>query len=557
MPGNAPEDWIMSPAGICYLDLVRSDVHGCFALDEMAKDLWSIALLEASELVGEHAVEGVGDHGHHDVEVDLDQNGGRQCIEIEEFDRLCDGVFHAPSTGIITHDTLGGLHEIVGDHESGFFASIPTEDDLSNVSFVIFQGDIGLMDVRIGVFAFVMREVYPLPRAQFIQASDQVLASAPQGDEPNPLAVQDGKMLVGGELGVEDEGGINAFMDLLPEGQEVEDLFVCFFLVDVRGRIKEQLGRGILGKKGQGPFHPLSPGPSPMFLKDRLIAVMRDGVEIQIDDAPVIQSQMGGLLYNSLLELQDMDLIEAIGVGGHGRALGQHVETGEETRTGIKGMISHVGVPLRADELHGQKREEVTDCRNDLGPRQPRGTDQFQRLKLLQKRDEKKCSSRFTVKTLTIHLCDGNALRSLGNLCSLDGQADLQTGATCKLGKSFFRQNPLHRPDRDVHAILGKQLGDLSCGEFLFSPGADLAAGLRGDPVTRGLPFWDRFRKVDLASSKLMFQQVDICGGVPKAFGHDLCREAVHERGSEGFIPPLPIMDGVDEVGGVAHEDLI
>jgi len=40
MPANVPEDWIISPAGICYLDLVRRDVHGCFAMDEMAKDLW-------------------------------------------------------------------------------------------------------------------------------------------------------------------------------------------------------------------------------------------------------------------------------------------------------------------------------------------------------------------------------------------------------------------------------------------------------------------------------------------------------------------------------------
>jgi hypothetical protein len=38
-------------------------------------DLWSIALLEASELLGEHAVKGVGDPSHNDVKVILDQNG--------------------------------------------------------------------------------------------------------------------------------------------------------------------------------------------------------------------------------------------------------------------------------------------------------------------------------------------------------------------------------------------------------------------------------------------------------------------------------------------------
>ena len=58
-------------------------------------------------------------------------------------------------------------------------------------------------------------------------------------------------MLVGGELGIEDKGGSDAFVNLLPEGQNIENLFIGLLLHEVGGRIKHKFGGGILGKEGQ------------------------------------------------------------------------------------------------------------------------------------------------------------------------------------------------------------------------------------------------------------------------------------------------------------------
>ena len=40
------------------------------------------------------------------------------------------------------------------------------------------------------------------------------------------------------------------------QGFNIEDLFIGLFLHEVGGRIEDQFGGSVLGKEGQGPFHP-------------------------------------------------------------------------------------------------------------------------------------------------------------------------------------------------------------------------------------------------------------------------------------------------------------
>ena len=64
-------------------------------------DLCGIAAFKPSKLLGQHGIEGIGDHGHDDVKVHLDQDGGRMGIEVEKLDGLRDNVFHPPSSGLM------------------------------------------------------------------------------------------------------------------------------------------------------------------------------------------------------------------------------------------------------------------------------------------------------------------------------------------------------------------------------------------------------------------------------------------------------------------------
>ena len=557
LPRNVSEDRVMRPAGVGHLHFAAGDVHVGLASDKMAKDLLGVALFKASELLGQHAVKGVGDHGHQDVEVHLHQNGRRQGVEVEKLDRLGDDILHPPPAGVVADDKFRRGCKIVGDQEGRLLAAVSPEDDLPDLPFIIFEGDKGLMDVRIGVFPFVVGDVDFLPRLEFIQVPYQFLPPPPEGDELGSLTVQEGQVLVGGELGIEDKGGGDAFVNPLPEGQNIENLFIGLLLHEVGGRIEDQFGGSVLGKEGQGPFHPLSPGPGPMLLKDGFLPVMGDGVEVQIDDAPVVQPQFQCLFDKGLLKLHDVNLVQGIGIDGHGRTLRQDIQTGKQAQTGIEGMVSHVAVPLRADELQCQKGQKIADRRNDLAPRQTSRTDQFRHMKLFQKRGEKKGPRGFAGKMLSLHPGNGNTLRSLRNLRPLDGQTDLQAGATGKLGESLFRKDPLHRSDGDVHAIFREKLDDLTCREFFLPPDTDFPAGLCGHPVTKGASFRNRFGKVEFAGGELMPQQTNISGGVSEAFRHGFRWQTIHEGGSEGFVPFLPFMDRFCEVGGVAHGNVI
>ena len=55
-----------------------------------------------------------------------------------------------------------------------------------------------------------------------------------------------------------------------------------------------------------------------------------------IDDLPVVEPQTDSLLEERPLQSQEMDIVKAVGVGGHRRALRQHVEAREESEPGVE-----------------------------------------------------------------------------------------------------------------------------------------------------------------------------------------------------------------------------
>ena len=96
-------------------DLVPLESYLPFPFDKESVDLGRIAAFKPPELLGQHGVEGVGDHGHDNVEVHLDQDGGRKGIEVEKLDGLGDDVFHTPPSGVVANQQIRWSVEVVGD----------------------------------------------------------------------------------------------------------------------------------------------------------------------------------------------------------------------------------------------------------------------------------------------------------------------------------------------------------------------------------------------------------------------------------------------------------
>ena len=96
----------MSSSGKDDGDLVLPQSYPSLSFDEETVDLGGIAAFKAPELLGQHGVEGIGDHGHDNIEVHLDQDRRREGIEVEKLDGFGDDVFHPPPSGIVADQQL-------------------------------------------------------------------------------------------------------------------------------------------------------------------------------------------------------------------------------------------------------------------------------------------------------------------------------------------------------------------------------------------------------------------------------------------------------------------
>ncbi len=154
------------------------------------------------------------------------------------------------------------------------------------------------------------------------------------------LAIQLGELGVAGELGIKHQGGLDAPMDLLPEGKETEHLIIGLGPPNVGGAVEHQFGLRILGKEREGSFHHLSPCPGPVSFQLGFISIMRYGVKVQIYDLSVIQLQFLTLPHERCLKPTKMHRVKGVGIGGHGRALGNDIEPGKQTDRGVEGIIA-------------------------------------------------------------------------------------------------------------------------------------------------------------------------------------------------------------------------
>ena len=217
MPRSGSQYGIVGSSRISDGNFLTIKSYFSLPFDKEAVDLGCVAAFKTPQLLRQHTIERISDHGHDDVKMYLDQYGRGKGIEVEELDSLRDNVFHPPPSGIISHEQFQGGCEIIGDEEGGFFMAIASNNHLAQLTVVVRQCDEGFVDHGIGVFPFAMGNMDTLPGVKLVDLIHHVFAPASEGDEPNPLPIELGELGVGCEPGVKDKGGLDPSSELLPE----------------------------------------------------------------------------------------------------------------------------------------------------------------------------------------------------------------------------------------------------------------------------------------------------------------------------------------------------
>ncbi len=88
VPGNSRQNGVVGSSGILHRHSSFLQGYLPLSLDEIPIEFRGIASFKPPEVLSQSAVKGVGSHGHDDLEIEFDQDGRRECIEVEEFHRF-------------------------------------------------------------------------------------------------------------------------------------------------------------------------------------------------------------------------------------------------------------------------------------------------------------------------------------------------------------------------------------------------------------------------------------------------------------------------------------
>ena len=413
------------------------------------------------------------------------------------------------------------------------------------------------MDDRVGVLTLTVRDVDALPGRKRPDALDHGFAPTPKGNELNPLAIEFRELGIAGELGVKDKGGGESALLLFPEIEKAQDLLVGFIALNVGCGVKDELGGGILGKQGERPLHGFVPGTGPVVLQNGLLPEVGNGVKVQIDQIGVIEPEPGGLLDEALLQAQQVNRIQAVGIGGHSRALGQHVETGEKAQARIEGMLGEMGIAFGADQFEGEKGQKVVQGGNGFCAGQAGLLHDLGQIELIDEGGKQQNACGLRLPGAFGHLGKRQLLCHGRHLSAFDRQTEFQAAAPGQSRVALFGQHPLDCTHRDLNPFFGQKCRDLSGRKTMLAPVADLGLERSVEPAAVGFAFGDGFGEVDFLMSEQVSEQVNIGQRIAKTLGDDAGRQAIDKGGSQGLIAALPFMDGVEEEALITHEKLI
>jgi hypothetical protein len=146
-------------------------------------------------------------------------------------------------------------------------------------------------------------------------------------------------------------------------------------LAERRLKVIEDAGVGVLGEEGGHPPLPPAPLGDVVLLDQGVVAVIRDGVEIQVEGqvegAAAFEPESAHGVEPAAHQLRVASRIDAAAVLGQEGSLGDDVQPGEEGQPLVEHGAHDVGMTGGAEELQGQQRAQCAARRDHARAGQP------------------------------------------------------------------------------------------------------------------------------------------------------------------------------------------
>ncbi len=522
------------------------------AVEQLARPL---ALVPVPDATRQQAVQRARHQCELQVGVDLQRYGRGQRVHVEEVDRLSDRVLDHHAAGVAV-DELGGLGvKLVGEQQRGLVVAEAGDRDLADRDGVVGQGDAAVEGGRVAVLAADVAQGQALPAFSGEQVADQLLGAAPQGQEADAKSLQAGQDGVGGEAGVEHQFARQLAGAFTVGRGEAQDSLVLVLLAHGGVGEAEDVLLGVADQEGEHAALAAAALGDEVLLQEGFVAVVGDGVEVEIERAAALDSEVagGGEPVGSPAGYEAG--VNAAGVLGKRGALGNGVEAGEQGEALVKGVGHEAGGATDAPELEGEQGAAGAGGGDGGGTGQATAADVGVEVELGEEGQEEEQAAEVGAEGARgeVEGVDGSG----GGLDGAVGVVALVAGAAPEAGQASVFEDLGDGGDGGGQTFVLEALGDLVGGDVagaeLEDALAEAGLGVVGGSGLGGAAA----RQEEGAVGVLAEVGEDVAegaGGVAEAAGGHGEREVLDAEGAQGFVAALVGVGGDEEaIGEVLH----
>ena len=190
-------------------DITFVDLDGGGSVDEVSEEVPGFCgFVAAADPRRQKTVEAAGHEGELKIAVEFHRNGRRQRVHVEEIDAISDIVLDQHPLGIASDQVGGLLRHVVGKQKRRIFVSEFGDRDLADRSFVIPENHLFVVEDARGLVnprRSLQFDTAPSGKGDLMDLVNHLGGPAPERDETDAHLVQLAEVVVGRELGVEDQ----------------------------------------------------------------------------------------------------------------------------------------------------------------------------------------------------------------------------------------------------------------------------------------------------------------------------------------------------------------